>query len=143
MIIPDVNLLVYAQMTGMPQHAVARRWWETALNGIEPVGLSAVALFGFIRIVANPRVFRPPLPVDQAVARVEAWFERPNVELLLPGPRHLALAFGLLRGLRIAADLTTDVQLAALAIENQAELHSSDTDFARFPGLRWVNPLER
>jgi uncharacterized protein len=83
----------------------------------------------------------PPLAVEEAVGIVEHWLERPNVRFLLPGPRHLDLASGLLRSLGTAANLTTDVQLAALAIEYQGELHSNDVDFARFPGLRIANPL--
>lgn len=141
MIIPDVNLLLYAQITAFPEHARARRWWEEMLNGSREVGLAGPALFGFIRIGTNPRVLNPALGVEEAVGIVESWLQRPNVRYLLPGPRHLDLAFGLLRGLGTAANLTTDVQLAALAMEYQGELHSNDVDFARFSGLRLINPL--
>jgi len=140
-IIPDINLLLYAQITAFPEHARARSWWEEALNGSQEVGLASPALFGFIRIGTNPRVLEPPLEVEEAVGIVEGWLKRPNVRYLLPGPRHLDLAFGLLRGLGAAASLTTDVQLAALAMEYQGELHSNDVDFTRFSGLRLVNPL--
>lgn len=141
MIVPDVNLLLYACITAFPEHARARRWLEEVMNGEPDVGLAAPAVFGFIRLSTHPRVFDPPLAVGDAVQRVEQWLARPHVQFLLPGPRHLELAFRLLRGLGTAANLTTDVQLAALAIEHQAELHSNDTDFGRFPQLRWVNPL--
>ena len=141
MIIPDINLLLYAQITAFPEHPRARIWWEEALNGSQEVGLASPTLFGFIRIGTNPRVLEPPLAVEDAVEIVESWLKRPNVRYLLPGPRHLELAFGLLRALGAAANLTTDVQLAALAIEYQGELHSNDVDFTRFPGLRLVNPL--
>jgi uncharacterized protein len=77
------------------------------------------------------------------VERAQEWLEQPPVRFLLPGPRHLEMAFRLLRELGSAGNLTTDVQLAALAMEYQGELHSNDTDFGRFPGLRWVNPLRR
>lgn len=143
MIVPDVNLLLYATISGFAEHAPARRWWEAALDGTEPVGLSTLSLFAFIRVATNKRILRTPLPVEEAIGHVESWLARPQVDLLLPGPRHLEIAFGLLRRLRTGADLSTDVQLAALALENQAELHSNDTDFGRFPGLRWVNPLPR
>jgi toxin-antitoxin system PIN domain toxin len=140
-IIPDVNLLVYAHVSGFAEHAKARRWWEHLMNAPTPVGLAAPALYGFIRVATNPRMFDRPMTVDQAVARVERWLSRRHVSFLLPGPRHLEIAFRLLRGLGVAGNLTTDAQLAALAIEQQAELHSNDADFARFPQLRWVNPL--
>jgi predicted nucleic acid-binding protein len=81
------------------------------------------------------------MTVQDALGRVDEWFRRPQVRFLQPGPRHLDIAFRLLRKLGTAANLTTDVQLAALAIENQAELHSNDSDFGRFPELRWINPL--
>jgi uncharacterized protein len=111
------------------------------LNGREEVALGLPVLFGFVRIASNPRVFETPLPVTRATARVRTWLEGPYVHVLHPGPRHLELAFGLLDDLGSAGNLTTDVQIAALAIEHQAELHSTDHDFARFPGLRWRNPL--
>lgn len=141
MILPDINLLLYAHITGFREHAKARRWWERALNGDVEVALTGPSLFGYIRIATNPRVFDKPLAVDEAVAHAEEWLRRPQVRFLLPGPRHLEIAFGLLRDLGTAANLTTDVQLAALAIEYQAELHSTDQDFHRCSQLRWKNPL--
>lgn len=141
MIVPDINLLLYAEIDGFPEHERARVWWEQALNGDEEVGIAAPALFGFLRLATNPRVFQPPIPIEDALRRVETWLDRPQVSFLLPGPRHLDLAFSLLRSLGTAGNLTTDVQLAAIAVEHQAALHSNDADFSRFAGLRWENPL--
>jgi hypothetical protein len=143
LIVPDVNLLLYATISGFPEHPAARRWWETALSGDEEVGIAAPALFGFLRLATHPRIFDRPLSVEDAAARVEEWLARPQARFLLPGPRHLDIAFRLLRALGAAANLTTDVQLAALAIEYQSELHSNDADFGRFPDLRWIDPLRR
>lgn len=142
MIIPDVNLLLYANIDAFPQHKGARAWLEGILNGTQAVGLPTVSIFGFIRVVTNPRVFETPIAVDDAINRVEVWLEQPHVTQLTAGARHLSIAFGLLRTLGATRNLTTDAQLAAHAIENQAELHSNDADFARFPGVRWVNPLQ-
>ncbi len=141
MIVPDINLLLYATIDAFPEHAAARGWWEERLNGEAEIGLAGPALFGYVRIATNPRVFDSPLPVEDCLAHVETWLACAHVNFLLPGPRHLEIAFRLLRELGVAANLTTDVQLAALAIEYQAELHSNDADFSRFPQLRWVNPL--
>jgi uncharacterized protein len=141
-IIPDVNLLLYAYLTAFAEHVKARRWWEDLMNGDKEVGLGGPALFGFIRLATSPHVFDRPLSVVEALARVEEWLSRPHVRFALPGPRHLEIAFGLLRELGAARNLSTDAQLAALAIEHQGELHSNDTDFGRFPRLRWVNPLQ-
>lgn len=141
MIIPDINLLLYAYVSTFPDHLRARRWWEDRMNGSEAVGLVGPVVFGFIRIATNSRVFSPPMTIETATAHVESWLARPAVVFLAPGPRHLEIALGLLRATRATPSLTTDCQLAAFAIENQAELHSNDADFARFSGLRWVNPL--
>ncbi|MFY9343104.1 MAG: type II toxin-antitoxin system VapC family toxin [Planctomycetota bacterium] len=141
MIYPDVNLLLYAQFVGFPEHVRARRWWEGLLNGDKEVAIAAPALFGFLRLATSARVFDQPLHVEDALDRVGQWLDQPHVHLATPGPRHLEIAFRLLRELGAAGNLTTDAQLAALAIENQGEVHSNDADFGRFGQLRWVNPL--
>lgn len=141
MIVVDVNLLLYASFTSFEQHSAARPWFESMLNGDEQVLLPAVSIFGFIRIATNPRIFEEPLAAAEALEAVEGWLAQPHVHFLAPGTRHLEIAFDLLRKLGAARNLTTDVQLAAHAIENQATLCSNDSDFARFAGLRWQNPI--
>lgn len=84
-----------------------------------------------------------PMPVEDAIAAVESWLARPNIELIEPGPRHAEILFRLLRQVGVAGNLTSDAHLAALAIERQARLASSDTDFARFEGLRWFDPFAK
>jgi hypothetical protein len=140
-IVPDINLLLYATIDGFAQHLAARTWFDSVLNGEEPVGLATPTIFGFVRIATNPRILRPAMSVEQALGAVETWLSQPHFSCLVPGPRHLEIAFRLLRALGVAANLTTDAQLAAYAIENQAELYSNDVDFGRFAELRWVNPL--
>jgi uncharacterized protein len=140
-IVVDVNLLLYAVISGFPQHKAARSWWEQTISGPGSIGLAGPAIFGFLRLATNPRVLVSPMSAESAVGYVTGWLDQPNVRFLLPGPRHLDIAFDLVRGIGTAGNLTTDVQLAALALEHHAELHSNDTDFGRFPGLRWVNPL--
>ena len=142
MILPDVNLLLYAHITAFPQHGQTKKWWDRLLSSDEQVAITSPALFGFLRLATSRRVFDPPMAVDDALERVESWFGRPQVRFLQPGPRHLEIVARLLRHLGTAGNLTTDAQLAALAIENQAELCSNDSDFGRFPQLRWVNPLK-
>ena len=141
MIIPDVNVLLYAHVETFAEHAKARAWWEKLLNGRTEIGVASSVLFGFIRIATNRRLFDPPMSVEAALSCVEAWLARPHVRFLPPGPRHLEIAFRLLKQLGTAGNLTTDVQLAALAIEYQAEIHTNDLDFGRFPQLRWASPL--
>ena len=141
MILPGVNLLIYAHDSGSRWHSAAKAWWENCLSGTETVGLPWAVSLGFIRLITNPRIFERPLPVESAIRRVRSWLERPQVQILQPGPRHADLVFSLLIQLGTAASMTTDAHLAALAQEHQASLHTADTDFARFPGLRWMNPL--
>lgn len=141
MIIPDVNMLLYAEIDAHPNHPAARRWWEGLMNGDRQVGLAPPCLFGFLRIGTNRRVFTEPLPIEDAIGRVRRWLERPHVTVLIPGSRHLDLAFAMLQRLGTGANLTTDVQVAAHALEVNGEVHSNDGDFGRFENLRWVNPL--
>jgi hypothetical protein len=140
-IVPDVNVIVHAYHAGSPRHARARAWWEETLSTPSSVGLAWVVALGFVRIVTHPRILANPLPAGTACAHVESWLAQPQVSLLHPGERHAGLLFDLLRRLGTAGNLTTDAHLAALAIEHQAELCSTDADFARFPGLKWRNPL--
>jgi hypothetical protein len=140
-IVPDVNLLLYAVVSDFPQHKRAHAWWEETINSTAEIGLASPAIFGFIRIATNPRVLSPPLTVEAAMEYQTAWLDQPNVSHLVPGPRHLDTAFSLLGTVGTGGNLTTDVQLAALAFEYDADMYSNDTDFARFTGLRWINPL--
>jgi toxin-antitoxin system PIN domain toxin len=141
LICPDVNLLVYAHDEAAPFHERSREWWQGLMAGAEPVGLTWAAVFGFVRLVTHPAVLRVPLDPAAALDRVDAWFEREPVTVLEPGPRHLRIVRDLFRATGVAASLTTDTHLAAIAIEHRAELHSNDRDFERFPGLRLRNPI--
>jgi len=98
---------------------------------------------GFVRIMTSRVILEDPMTVDDARAHVYSWLEQPQAHPLVPGPRHLEILREIMRAAAASGRLTTDAHLAALAIETQAELHSNDADFSRFPGLRWVNPLER
>ena len=141
MIVPDVNLLIYAADSSSPHHAPAARWWTGALNGAVVVGLPWSTILAFVRLITSPRVFVQPLNSGQALDAVQNWMSRPHVVALEATQRHLALVRGLLEGVGTAGNLVSDAHLAALAIEHGATLHSADADFSRFPGLKWVNPL--
>jgi len=140
-IVPDLNLLLYAHNDGAPYHDDARRWWEASVNGSERVGVPWAVATGFVRLMTHPRVLVDPATPDAAAGFVDEWFRLPNVSPLNPGRDHLALFRRCLAAAGVGANLVTDAHLAALAMEYQAELHSNDTDFSRFPGLRWRNPL--
>ena len=143
MIVPDVNLLVYAVHAESPMHARAARWLVATLDGDEPVGIPWVVSIAFLRLVTNRRIFPDAFPVDDAVAVVDGWYARRFVTALDPGPDHWAILRGLILDTGTAGNLTSDAHLAALCIERGAVLHTADADFGRFPGLRWTNPLTR
>jgi len=140
-IVIDVNLLVYAHNRAAPLHDPARAWWTELVNRQRRVGLAWAVAFGFVRLVTHPAVLTNPLTPLEATTRVMSWLEQPEVRIIEPGPRHLSIVKDLFRTTGVGGNLTTDTHLAAIAIELQAELHSNDSDFGRFPGLRWVNPL--
>lgn len=141
MIIPDVNLLVYAVFDGYPLHERAAAWLNDSLSGVEEFGLTSPAVFGFVRLSTNARVHDNPLSIAHAATYVGEWLDRPRTRFLAPGAEHVRLALGLLEGVGTGANLTTDAQLAAFAVQFGGTVHSNDGDFARFPGIRWVNPL--
>jgi hypothetical protein len=140
-VVPDINLLVFAYNEAAPRHDAARTWWEGLMMGREHVGIPWVVVVGFVRLVTHPAVLERPLPPKAAIERVRQWFTREHVQSLDPGSRHLVIVERLFESTGVGGNLTTDTHLAALAIEHQSELHSGDADFARFPGLRWHNPL--
>jgi toxin-antitoxin system PIN domain toxin len=137
----DLNLLLYAINADGPHHATAKAWLEDLLSGEEVVAFPWVVVLGFLRLSTNPRVFAQPLAPNEAFGVVDGWLSRPAVTALGPGAEHWGILKGLLEEAGTAGNITTDAHLAALAIENGAELHSTDTDFARFAHLRWVNLL--
>lgn len=141
MIVPDVNLLVYAVFDGYRLHAPAATWLGEIFNGAEQVGLTTPALFGFVRLATSGSVHEIPLSVADAGAYVGEWLARPQARFLAPGREHVRLTLDLITSVGTGANLTTDAQLAAYALEFGGTVHSNDADFGRFPGVRWVNPL--
>ena len=141
MILPDVNLLLYAHNNLAPNHDRARAWWEEVMSAPQAVGLPWAVICGFVRLTTHRAVFDPPLTAARALDYVDSWLICQNVRILHPGPRHMQLLRGMFAAVGVAGRLTTDAHLAALAVEHNCTLHSNDSDFARFSGLRFVNPL--
>jgi uncharacterized protein len=141
MILVDANLLIYAVNQDAPLNRRAKPWLESALSGTETVGFSWTVLLAVLRLTTRPGLFARPLRADAAFDLVASWLDQTSATIVHPGPRHLAVLRELLQPLGTGGNLTSDAHLAALAIEHGAELCSSDTDFARFSGLKWRNPL--
>lgn len=141
MILVDANLLLYAYHTRAPEHARSRAWLEAALSGPERVGFAWLTLWAFLRIATNPRVFDRPLSVTEAESAVSSWLAQPAAIILEPEERHWEILRGLMRDGQTAGPLVTDAVVASIAIEHGATLYTTDRDFSRFIGLKWLNPL--
>ena len=141
MIVPDTNLLIYAFNVRALKHEPARRWWEELVNGSERIGIPWVVTMAFLRLLTSRGMLATPIDPSQAVDWVTSWFEHPHVAPINPGSQHIGHMRRLLQAVGVGGNLAMDAHIAAIAIEYQAELHSNDADFARFPGLRWRNPL--
>jgi toxin-antitoxin system PIN domain toxin len=141
LILVDANILLYAEDSLQSRHQQARAWWDSQLSGTGVVCMCWTVLSAFIRIGTNPRVFEHPLSLEQALARVQSWLDQPCTRVVLPTERHWTVFKQVLTDGQAVANLVTDAHLAALAIEHGCELASTDSDFARFPKLKWRNPL--
>jgi len=141
MILVDVNLLLYAEDTSSENHTAAHAWWDAQLSGSEPVCLCWQVINAFIRIGTNSRASRHPLRPKEATERVQSWLDQPCVRLIQPTENHWKIFQQMLRVGNATANLVSDAHLAALAVEHNCVLQSSDTDFARFRGLKWRNPI--
>jgi len=137
----DLNILIYAMDESSSRHREARRWLDATLSGPGTLAFAWSVLVGFVRLSTRAAVFERPLSVDEALDVVEGWLRQPSVTVAHPTDRHPGVLRELLTAVGTAGNLTSDAHLAALAIEHGAELCSTDTDFGRFPGLRWVDPL--
>jgi uncharacterized protein len=141
MILPDVNLLIYAHDETSPFHEKARLWWESALSGREPIGIPVVVALAFVRLVTHPTINQNPMTVAMARERVESWEKVPIVSLLSGSALTLRLVWEFLEAAEAGGNLTTDAMIAAHASERGGTVYSNDRDFDRFPKIRWINPL--
>jgi toxin-antitoxin system PIN domain toxin len=140
-IVFDANLLIYAYDSGWVHHIKTRAWVEETLSGEEAVGLPWQAIGAFLRVMTNRRLPGLRFSLEQASQIVEGWLGQPNVRVLSPGENHWPLLRRMLVEGQATGALVSDAQIAALAAEYGGVLYTADRDFARFPGLRWVNPL--
>jgi uncharacterized protein len=139
--VPDLNLLLYAIDDEADVHERAAGWLEETMSGTEAVGFAWIVLLGFLRIATNPRIYEKPMSAAEAADVVDGWLAQPVATVVQPTARHAAILRELLEPLGAGGNLVSDAHLAALSIEHGAELYSRDNDFARFPGVRWVDPL--
>lgn len=141
MIVVDANLLIYSYDIRSPHYSKSSAWIETAFSGTEQIGLPWQSISAFMRVVTNRRLPGRGVTLDQAVGTVDVWLQQPNVRLLVPGDGYWSLLRKMVVDGQASGPLVSDAEIAALTIEYGGVLHTADRDFARFPGLRWVNPL--
>jgi uncharacterized protein len=142
LLLPDVNVLIYAHREdGHPEHSRFAAWLSAVATGPEPFALSVLALVGLVRIVTNPRIFKRPSTLAEALDFTTELVQRPNARLVTPGPLHWELVSELCRRAGATGKLVADAQHAAVAIEHGCTLVTTDGDFARFRRLRWHHPL--
>jgi toxin-antitoxin system PIN domain toxin len=140
-ILVDANILIYSHVASFSQHKAARKWLDQQLNGSTRVGLPWGSLLAFLRLVTNPRVFERPEPMADAWHQVRAWLARETAWIPQPTEHHADLLNELLALPGVHGNLVPDAHLAALALGHGLTLCSTDGDFARFPTLRWQNPI--
>ena len=142
MLLPDVSVLVYAhRRDSITEHDRYAQWLTDLANGPEPFALSALALGGLVRIVTNPRVFQRPSHLAEVFAFIDQLTARPTARMVSPGRDHMAIFRQLCEAADAAGKLVADAPHAAVAIEHGCTLVTTDSDFDRFPGLRWRHPL--
>lgn len=142
MLLPDANVLIYAHRAdSTPEHGQYLRWLSDLATGSEPFALSVLVLAALARITTNPRIFQPASTLDEVFAFVSELVLRPTARVVAPGPDHLAILERLCRESGASGKLVADAQHAAVAIEHGCTIVSTDSDFGRFPGLRWLHPL--
>lgn len=142
MILPDVNVLLYAYRIDAPGHPGFRDWLAGAVDSDQAFGMSDLVLSSFLRIATHHRVFDPPSPLDHALGFCEALKTRSNCVPVSPGPAHWGIFTRLAREVGAKGNLLPDAYLAALAIESGCEWITTDRDYSRFPGLKWRHPLQ-
>ena len=144
MLLPDVNILIYAHFEdSTPDHPEYAAWLTRLATGPEPFALSVLVLAGFVRIATNRRIFGGLSTTDTAFSFVSSLTERPTARIVGPGPDHFAIFEEFCRTAEATGQLVADAQHAAVAIEHGCTMVSADADFSRFPGLRWMHPLGR
>lgn len=143
MVLPDVNILVYAHREDSLHHAACLSWLENVVNGPESYGLSTLVLSGFVRVATHPKVFTRPSNLSDALLFAEQLRERPNCVPVEPGARHWDIFRSLCWDAAAKGNLVADAYLAAMAIEAGCEWVTTDRDFSRFKGLRWRHPAVR
>jgi len=132
---------LYAYNEDAPKHAEAKKWFAEQFSQLVVFALSWQAITAFLRISTSPKAFPQPFDLPEAVEIVDEWLNRPNIVILTPMKSHWAIFQDLINEGQTKAALMMDAHLAALAIEHDATLATTDRDFSKFSRLKTINPL--
>jgi len=141
LVLPDVNVLVYAHRAESSHHELCRDWLRRTIAGDEAFALSEMVLGSVVRIVTHPRIFVPPSTIDEALSFANDLRGQEHASLIGAGSRHWDIFSGLCQDVEARGNLVPDAYLAAIAIESGCELITLDSDFERFAGLKWRRPF--
>jgi toxin-antitoxin system PIN domain toxin len=142
MILPDLNLLLYAYNSSAAQHKKSATWWEQTINSKQIILLPHEILFGFIRIATNKKLGDASVSLKQAKATVDSWLILPNTKIITPDTDHYIRVLELMAKSKSQGPILSDAILASYAIHQGATLCSNDSDFNRFDNLISHNPIE-
>ncbi len=143
MILPDINLLIYAHNENSEHFERANKWFEELLSGKESVCFCWETINGFIRVSTNHRAMPNPIQLYAAFSVIENWLGQPNVLFLTPTKDHLSRLRQIAETANAKGPLFTDAILATFAVTHNATIASTDRDFRLFDGLKLINPLEQ
>ena len=137
----DANVLMYALINDYPQHQKASAWLSDQLDGKRRIGIPWVNILAFIRLSTNRRILAAPLSAVDAWSAMNHLLNHPRVWIPMPGPEHRGIFAKLMARHQASGDLVMDLDMTALAVEHGLQIASSDSNFARFPEARWINPI--
>jgi toxin-antitoxin system PIN domain toxin len=140
-ILPDVNVLIYAFRSDSIEHSKYKKWLGDVVNGVAAFGIAPQVLSSVVRICTHPRIFKQPSDLQETLEFCTAILECPNATLILPQERHWSIFQSLCVASKVTGNLVADAWLAALAIESGCDWITTDGDFGRFNGLTWRSPF--
>lgn len=141
MILPDVNVLLYAFRSDSRDHPRYKEWLEDVVNGSSAYGMSPQVLGSMVRIATHPRIFIQPSTLQSVLEFAGVLLDQPHCNVIHPGPRHWGIFCNIASQSKAAGNLVPDAWFAALAVESGCEWITTDRDYSRFEGLRWRPPF--
>ena len=140
--LPDINILIYSKMTGMPEHKAAFAWLNSTLNDPNATMLLCeTTMLSFLRITTNTKAFDPPLSYSEAILFTSDLMDRTSVLVYQPSPGHFIEVAEFMKRYNFGGNLAMDAHLAVIAMNTGAIFVTRDGDFDKLPYLKTLNPI--